>query len=131
MDDHRHHGGSGFFNGFVLGLLVGAGLVFLFGTSKGKKVLQMLLEQVEENTELADLLEIPEGEEEEYFDAIEEEPEEVDKSPKGTSFSEAAPEEEERYVREVHTHHEEKKHSPKPVAKIKRFFRGSPKKLVS
>lgn len=130
MDEHRHHGGPGFFNGFILGLLVGAGLVFLFGTSKGKKVLQMLLEQVEENTELSDLLEIPEGEEEEYFDAIEEDSEEV--SPRGTSFSEEDEvEDEERPVHEVHAHHQEKKTSVKPVAKIKRFFRGSPKKLVS
>ena len=56
----------------------------------------------------------------EYFDAIEEP--EVEEEPE---------EEEEAPVREVHSHHEEKKASPKPVAKIKRFFRGSPKKLVS
>lgn len=123
MDEHRHHGGPGFFNGFILGLLVGAGLVFLFGTSKGKKVLQMLLEQVEENTELADLLEIPEEEEEEYFDAIEEPEDEIVEEPS----------KEVREIKEVKAemHHSEKKFSSKPVAKIKRFFRGSPKKLVS
>lgn len=142
MDKENRHGSGGFFNGFILGLLVGAGLVFLFGTNKGKKVLQMLLEQVEESTELSDLLEIPEGEEEEYFDAIEESPEE-------TSFRESEeremelseePEEDDDIRHEFqnghhHEHHEHHEHREevhhKPVAKVKRFFRGSSKKLVS
>lgn len=115
-NEHRHHGGSGFFNGLVLGLLIGAGLVFLFGTNKGRKVLQMLLEQVEENTQLSELLEMPDDEDEEYMMGVEEsaedeEPEEVKVAPR--------------------EHHivDEKPH--KTVAKVKRFFRGSPKKLVS
>lgn len=115
-NEHKHHGG-GFFNGFILGLLVGAGLVFLFGTSKGKRVLQMLLEQVEENTQLSELLEIPEGEDESYFDAIEEEPEMEEERPQ---------------VKESPSngHKMEEHHSQKPIAKVKRFFRG-PKKMVS
>lgn len=108
MDEHKHHGG-GFFNGFVLGLLVGAGLVFLFGTSKGKKVLQMLLDQVEENTAISELLEMPEDEEDEYLMDSQEEDEPV----------------------EEHKHpHEVEETIARPVAKVKRFFRGS-KKLVS
>lgn len=118
MDHENKHGGSGFFNGFILGLLVGAGLVFLFGTAKGKRVLQMLLEQVEENTELSELLEIPEGEEDEYFDAIEEEPE-----------MELADEPEEDIRHEFQNGHKHEEH--KPAAKVKRFFRGPSKKLVS
>lgn len=119
--DNRQHSSGGFFNGFILGLLVGAGLVFLFGTSKGKRVLQMLLEQVEENTELSELLEIPEGEEDEYFDAIEEEPE---------MRMEEEPKDEIRHVFQNGHHHDDEK-SHKPVAKVKRFFRGPSKKLVS
>lgn len=110
MEEHRHHG-SGFFNGFVLGLLVGAGLVFLFGTSKGKRVLQMLLDQVEENTQLSELLEMPEDEEEELM-GIEEEPVVV------------------HHHHEDHEDHEVEEPLVRPVAKVKRFFRGS-KKLVS
>lgn len=123
MDHDNRHGGSGFFNGFILGLLVGAGIVFLFGTAKGKRVLQMLLEQVEENTELSELLEIPEGEEDEYFDAIEADPED-----------EIAAEPTEEDIRhEFQNGHKngETSHAHKPVAKVKRFFRGSSKKLVS
>jgi hypothetical protein len=106
MDEHKHHGG-GFFNGFVLGLIIGAGLVFLFGTSKGKRVLQMLLDQVEENTAISELLEMPEDEEDDYvMDAHDEEPV------------------------EEHKHVHEVEESTRPVAKVKRFFRGS-KKLVS
>lgn len=119
--ENGNKSGGGFFNGFILGLLVGAGLVFLFGTQKGKRVLQLLLEQVEENTELSDLLEIPEDEDEEYFDAIEEEPEE-----ELEPHHEEEPEEVDMPVRNGH-------HSPvaKTTAKVKRFFKGSPKKLIS
>lgn len=120
MEHDNRHGGGGFFNGFILGLLVGAGLVFLFGTAKGKKVLQMLLEQVEENTELSELLEIPEGEEDEYFDAIEEEPE-----------MELSEEPDIRHEFQKGSHMRESEKSHKPVAKVKRFFRGPSKKLVS
>ena len=109
MDEHRHHGG-GFFNGFILGLLVGAGLVFLFGTNKGRKVLQMLLDQIEENTELSELLEMPEGEDDEYMMGVEE------------------PQPEEK---EIHVSDTGEVKPQQPVAKVKRFFRGAPKKLVS
>lgn len=118
---HNENRGGGFFNGFILGLLVGAGLVFLFGTQKGKRVLQLLLEQVEENTELSDLLEIPEDEDEEYFDAIEEEPEE--------EVLESHHEESDEVSAAPKNNH----HSPiaKTTAKVKRFFKGAPKKLIS
>lgn len=104
MNEHK---GSGFFNGFVLGLVIGAGLVFLFGTSKGKRVLQMLLDQVEENTAISELLEIPEDEDD-YMMAVEED---APKEEKGEDVEEVK--------------------SQRPVAKVKRFFKGSSKKLVS
>lgn len=119
----NEHKGGGFFNGFILGLLVGAGLVFLFGTQKGKRVLQLLLEQVEENTELSDLLEMSDDEEEgEYYDAVEAEPEEI----------EAMEEELPRHAESTHPNghsHEEK--ISKPVSKVKRFFKGAHKRMVS
>lgn len=103
---NEHHHGPGFLNGFILGLLMGAGLMFLFGTNKGRKVLQMLLEQVEENTSVSDLLEMPEEEEEEeYMDGVEEEPEQE------MDVKESKPQ--------------------KVTAKVKRFFKGASKKLVS
>ena len=112
MHEHEHdHKGGGFFNGFVVGLLVGAGLVFLFGTTKGKKVLQMLLDQVEENTELSELLEMPEEEEEELMGIEEEEPEYTEAPKDELDSKEEKPQ--------------------RAVARVKRFFKGAPKKLVS
>jgi|GEM_PF-2127296 len=124
---HTESKGNGFFNGFVLGLLVGAGIVFLFGTQKGRRVLELLLEQVEESTELSDLLEIPEDEE--YEDMIEEEPEDElnDFSSKNDEKEEViAPKEEKK-------HTEKPSHSPvaKTTARVKRFFKGSPKRVIS
>jgi gas vesicle protein len=57
MDNHNHHG-SGFMNGLILGGLIGAGIVFLLGTKKGKQVLKAITENGFENIqELRDLLE--------------------------------------------------------------------------
>ncbi len=117
MENDRHHHGSGFFNGLILGLLIGAGLVFLFGTTKGRKVLQMLLEQVEENTQLSELLEMPDDEDEEYMMGVEEANEEEPKEEKSKVV------EEENAAGEIKSH--------KAVARVKRFFKGSSKKLVS
>lgn len=105
----EEHHGSGFVNGFVLGLLVGASVVFLLGTSKGKKVLQMLLDQVEENTAISELLEMPEDED--AYVGIEEEEEEPEEK-----MSKSKPVQEK---------------SQRTVAKVKRFFKGTPKKMVS
>ncbi|HEX7041999.1 MAG TPA: YtxH domain-containing protein [Patescibacteria group bacterium] len=137
MDRENKHSGAGFFNGFILGLLVGAGLVFLFGTNKGRRVLQMLLEQVEENTQLSDLLEVPE--EEEFMDAIEEDDPALDEDYEDEE--EMKLEEEEPEKKDIrhefqngHSHEHREHHevvSKKPVAKVKRFFRGPSKKMVS
>lgn len=39
--------GNNFFSGFLLGALVGAGIVFLFGTKRGKKILKAISEEGE------------------------------------------------------------------------------------
>lgn len=61
---------SGFLNGFLLGALIGGGLVFLLGTKKGKRLLKTLtsegLEGVSELTDLIDNI----GDEEESVEDI-------------------------------------------------------------
>lgn len=49
MENNNNKSGGNFFSGFLLGTLVGAGLVFLFGTEKGKKVLKAISEEGAEN----------------------------------------------------------------------------------
>lgn len=52
MDNNPSAGsghGSNFFSGFLLGALIGAGLVFLFGTKKGKKLLRIISEKGADN----------------------------------------------------------------------------------
>lgn len=52
MDNNPTDGsghGSNFFSGFLLGALVGAGIVFLFGTKKGKKLLKIISEKGADN----------------------------------------------------------------------------------
>ena len=44
MDNNNNQKEGKFFNGFLLGLLVGAAVVFLLGTKKGKKLLKSLSE---------------------------------------------------------------------------------------
>ena len=57
--ENNHSAGSGqggkFINGFLLGALIGAGVVFLLGTKKGKKLLKSLSEDGLGN--IADILE--------------------------------------------------------------------------
>lgn len=47
--------GNNFFSGFLLGALVGAGIVFLFGTKKGKALLKAISEKGLDN--ISNLLE--------------------------------------------------------------------------
>jgi len=105
MDKHEHHGG-GFGNGFILGLIVGAALVFFLFTEKGKKLLKMISEEgiagVEEFKELLDM----EDEEEYYEDISSNEPTKM-------------------FVRG------EKEVVAKVRKGAKRFFRGVPKRKVN
>ncbi len=46
MDNkNNNNSGSNFFSGFLLGALVGAAMVFLLGTKKGKKILKAISEE--------------------------------------------------------------------------------------
>lgn len=96
---HHHSGSGGFSNGFLLGAIVGGGLVFLVGTKKGKQVLKKLTENGFEGiSELADLL----GEDDDTVIANE-------------------------YNQEgdmITSDRAEASQTPKPQKVIKRFFRG-------
>ena len=46
--EESHHENKGF-NGFWLGVIVGAAIVFLFATKKGKKILKLLSDEGFEN----------------------------------------------------------------------------------
>lgn len=101
MDKHDHHGG-GFGSGFLLGLIVGAAVVFFLFTKRGKELLHKITEEgiegVEEFKELLDL----DVDDEEYED---EPSEKVDRMVAKTEAVIA------------------------PIRKTaKRFFRGTPKK---
>lgn len=64
----HHHSSGGFMNGLVLGILIGAGLVFLFCTKRGKQVLKAITENgVESFSDLTDILQNTEFEDEEEF----------------------------------------------------------------
>lgn len=45
MDNNNNKSGNSFFNGFLLGILVGAAAVFLLGTEKGKRLLKAISEE--------------------------------------------------------------------------------------
>lgn len=69
MEKHDHH--SGFGNGFVLGLIVGAGLVFFLFTKRGRQLLKVISEEgIEGVEELKGLLDF-DAEEEDYEDMAE------------------------------------------------------------
>jgi len=64
----HHHGSGGFMNGLILGILIGAGIVFLFGTKRGKQVLKAITENgVESFADLTDILQNTEFEDEEDY----------------------------------------------------------------
>ena len=104
---NNNHTGGGHHNGFFLGMAIGAGLVFLLGTDKGKKILKTI---TEEGFELAELF----GEEE-----IEEVP--VKKQVKNTISQEKI----EEIVQEKPP---SASSTSKPRSSVRRFFRGIPKK---
>ena len=98
-----NNGDGKFSTGFILGLIVGAAVVFLFGTKKGKKLLKTITE--EGVGSFSDLIE--EVEEGEYNDPN------IDREEKVVETPEPKLSEKEEIVR-------------KPLAH--RFFRGTPKK---
>lgn len=60
----NNNSGGGFSHGFILGALIGGGIVFLFGTKKGKKLLKTITEEGLEG--IAELEDFVEDEAEEY-----------------------------------------------------------------
>ena len=74
QDSSSHHDGK-FFNGFLIGLILGAAIVFLLGTKRGKKILKTISEEGLEN--LSSALERLEDEEMEDQDFVEDVPEPV------------------------------------------------------
>lgn len=62
--DNKHKE-SGFFNGFLLGLIIGAAAVFLLGTKKGKGLLKVITEEgIEGISEIGNIMEDIEEEKE-------------------------------------------------------------------
>lgn len=47
MDNNSNKSGNNFFSGFLLGALIGAAVVFLLATKKGKKILKAISEEGE------------------------------------------------------------------------------------
>lgn len=68
MSDHQHN--NGFFNGFLFGVLIGAGLVFLLGTKRGKELIDDISEVG--SSFLDDFIELFDGIEEDAPDEIQE-----------------------------------------------------------
>ena len=108
MDNNNHQGGK-FINGFLLGLIIGAGVVFLFGTKKGKRLLKNLSEDGFGN--ITDILE----------QAGELEEDELEETPQRSGLAEQVKEvkSEMRYPVQAKTEEAPKK----PL--VRRFFRRS------
>lgn len=100
MNNNNH--GGGFINGFLWGAIIGALVVFLLGTKKGKNILKLISE---ESLELSELF----GEDDQ----------EVHRKEKPVRQAETA---------EVPSDPETENGEVKPVSSPKRFFRGIPKK---
>ena len=66
MNDHNHRQ-NGFGSGFILGIIVGAALVFLLGIKKGKKLLKIITEEGLEGVSTLEGLFEDDFEEEEPF----------------------------------------------------------------
>lgn len=75
VENKHKDGGSGFFTGFLLGMIVGAAVVFFLATKKGKKMLQKFSEEgLEGVSNLEELVE-------EYIDDEDNPPKSVSESP--------------------------------------------------
>ncbi len=111
-DNDRPKSGSGFINGLLWGVAVGAGAAFLLGTPRGKKILSAIKDRgIESITEIQEMLE--------EEDALEEFEEASPHTKKSTE--ELSPELEDK---------EPEKASPlqQLTSTGRRFFRGSSRK---
>ena len=74
-NNNNNNSGNNFFSGFLIGALVGAAIVFLLGTKKGKKLLKAISEDgvdnisnlLEEANETEDLDEVMEDKPKKHF----------------------------------------------------------------
>lgn len=103
MENDNRSSGNNFFSGFLLGALVGAAIVFLLGTKKGKKILKAISEEGSEN--ITNLL---------------------NKIDKSVDLQEEVFEEDDDVILSENTSAEENVVKEKP--KVKRFFRGISKR---
>ncbi len=99
--NNNNNSGNNFFSGFLLGALVGAAVVFLLGTKKGKRLLKAISEEGIDN--ISNLLE--EASKTENLDQV------VEKPP----FAKASEGQGEFAIKETTIEHR---------PKVRRFFRG-------
>jgi len=97
-----NNGDGKFLTGFILGIIIGGGIIFLFGTKKGKKLLKTITEEGVES--FSDLIErVEEGE-----------------------YSQPGFNREERTAEESGFQIKEKEEIKKPP--VHRFFKGTPRR---
>lgn len=131
---HDHHEGSGFFNGFLLGAIIGAAVIFFLFTDKGKKLLKTFMEEgLEGFDEFKYLLqeEMDEDEETEEYEDMADTEGHLTPVPHHAEHSHVEPihadhSHEDRH-HEDHDHHDHESHHEQPApapSKVKRFFRG-------
>lgn len=116
MNNNHNHHGNGFLNGFLWGAIIGGGVVFLLGTKKGKKLLKVITEGLEDVSEITDLLE--EDEFEDYEDQIKvskKQTPEQEKEPENQTNGELKHEDSSQPIHRV-------------VGKAKRLFKGIPRR---
>lgn len=114
MDSNNNKSGNNFFSGFLLGALIGAAIVLLFVTKKGKRILKVISEKglddisnlLEKAEKTVDLDEIFEEDESSFKEA----PAKIESKNQEESFSHRKFAIREKFVEE------------KP--KVRRFFKG-------
>lgn len=58
MNNHHNNSGNGFTTGLILGMILGAAAVFLFGTKRGRKLFKVITEEGFEGiSEIGDIIE--------------------------------------------------------------------------
>lgn len=109
--------GGGFFSGFLWGMIIGATIVFLLGTKKGKRLLKIISE---EGLELSELL---------GADTVEEFEKEIEHKPsKKKSVQKSVKTEEPSEAVEEQKHPGNGSVIKKITSPARRFFRGIPKR---
>ncbi len=115
MNSTQQDTGGKFINGLVVGIVIGATLMFLLSTKKGKKILKMLTEEGLGGVSGIEELLMDGGDEEVYEEVIEEKESKEQK-------------EEHQANGHTQTHHEQPVHATPRITKVRRFFRGVPKR---